>query len=113
MKTPEHIKRLVREKKIISVMVNMYCRDVHHSPGALCADCSDALQYANRHIDRCPFKEEKPTCSICIVHCFRAPQKDTIKTIMRYAGPRMAWRHPLLSITHFFDKFRSPKPRSE
>lgn len=105
--------RLSREKRIIFVMVHMYCRDVHHTQNELCPDCLDALQYANRHIDRCPFKTEKPTCSVCTVHCFRPPQKDTIKTIMRYAGPRMAWRHPLLSITHFFDKFRSPKPRSE
>jgi hypothetical protein len=25
---------------------------------------------------------------------------------MRYAGPRMAWRHPLLSLRHWLDGFR-------
>ncbi len=99
-------RRLLREKKIISVMMEMYCHDIHRTPTGLCTECDGALSYANRHIDKCPFKENKPTCSVCPVHCFRAPTKDVITTIMRYAGPRMAWRHPLLSITHFWDKFR-------
>jgi hypothetical protein len=25
---------------------------------------------------------------------------------MRYAGPRMAWRHPWLSLAHVLDKLR-------
>lgn len=99
-------RRLQREKKIISVMVEMYCHDVHHSSAGLCPGCGGALGYANRRIDKCRFKENKPTCSVCPVHCFRPPAKDTITTIMRYAGPRMAWRHPILSLTHFWDKFR-------
>jgi len=26
---------------------------------------------------------------------------------MRYAGPRMLWEHPLLSLQHWFDGFRA------
>jgi hypothetical protein len=29
-----------------------------------------------------------------------------MKTVMRYAGPRMLWRHPILSLRHWLDGFR-------
>jgi hypothetical protein len=34
--------------------------------------------------------------------------------MMRYAGPRMMWRHPLLALSHVLDGKRPapPKPRA-
>jgi hypothetical protein len=28
------------------------------------------------------------------------------REVMRFAGPRMAWRHPWRALNHLFDKFR-------
>jgi hypothetical protein len=30
--------------------------------------------------------------------------RDKIKTVMRFSGPRMIYRHPILGIWHLFDK---------
>ena len=29
--------------------------------------------------------------------------REKIREVMRYAGPRMSYRHPLLAFYHFFD----------
>jgi len=29
-----------------------------------------------------------------------------VRIIMRYAGPRMLWRHPVLSVRHWLDGLR-------
>jgi hypothetical protein len=34
--------------------------------------------------------------------------RDQIKQVMRYAGPRMLFRHPILTIRHFIDARRPP-----
>jgi len=31
--------------------------------------------------------------------------------VMRYAGPRMVWQHPILSLRHWFDGFRKAPAR--
>jgi hypothetical protein len=32
-----------------------------------------------------------------------------IKEVMRYAGPRMLYRHPILALWHQWDDFHGPK----
>jgi hypothetical protein len=34
--------------------------------------------------------------------------RERIRTVMRYAGPRMALRHPLLALAHLLDSLRKP-----
>jgi hypothetical protein len=34
--------------------------------------------------------------------------RDKIKTAMRYAGPRMTYRHPYLAVRHLMDRRRRP-----
>lgn len=99
-------KRLKRERKTIKIMVQMYCRSIHSGPDGLCAECKDLLDYAFVKIDRCLFGSEKPACSECWVHCYANEKREKIKTIMRFAGPRMMYRHPYLGIMHFVDKYR-------
>jgi hypothetical protein len=88
-------------------MILCYCHDLHHTPGkALCPDCQALLSYASIRLERCRFGETKPTCVKCPVHCYAADRRDQVKTVMRYAGPRMLWRHPVLSLFHWLDGFR-------
>jgi len=98
--------RLAREKKTISVMVEMYCRAHHQSDGCACAPCGAFLEYALWKIDRCPFHEVKPVCANCRIHCYRGPMRDVARTIMRYSGPRMLLRHPVLALLHASDRMR-------
>ena len=94
-------KRLAREWHTIETMVRLYCRD--HHEGALCPECKGLLDYASLRLDRCRFGTEKPTCAKCPVHCYQKDRREQVRTIMRYAGPRMLWEHPLLSVRHWLD----------
>jgi hypothetical protein len=48
---------------------------------------------------------EKPVCVKCPVHCYQRFRREQVKAVMRYAGPRMLWRHPILSLRHWVDGF--------
>jgi hypothetical protein len=37
------------------------------------------------------------------VHCYQKDRRAQIKTVMRFAGPRMMWEHPWLSLCHLLD----------
>lgn len=100
----ESSKRLAREWRTIETMVHIYCRD-HHN-GALCDECQGLLDYASLRLDRCRFGTEKPTCANCPAHCYQRNRREQVRTVMRYAGPRMLWEHPVLTIRHWLDGMR-------
>ena len=70
-------KHLDRERRTIEKMVEIYCSDHHGvATDSLCADC------------------------------YKPAQREQVKVIMRYAGPRMLLRHPVLAIMHKIDGLR-------
>ena len=82
----------------------MYCHSHHAGKGTpICGSCSELLCYAIEKIDRCPFKEDKPTCVKCPVHCYEKMRREEVRLVMRYAGPRMLFRHPYLAVMHLID----------
>lgn len=88
-------------------MVGIYCAHHHDElDEAPCAECQDFLVYAERRLQKCPYGQAKPTCARCPIHCYKREQRERARVVMRYAGPRMVWRHPLLSLMHVFDKLR-------
>jgi len=91
-------------------MVGIYC-SAHHdnSLNDLCKSCREFLDYADVRLDKCPYGEDKPTCSNCPIHCYKPERREQAKAIMRYAGPRMLLKHPLLAITHKLDGFRKAR----
>ena len=46
-------------------------------------------RYAHQRIDCCPFMESKTFCSNCSVHCYQKEQREQIRRVMRFSGPRM------------------------
>jgi hypothetical protein len=103
MSTQSHLtnRRLAREWKTVRAMIHIYCRDQHG--GDLCNDCQQLSDYVGVRLDRCRFGADKPTCAKCPVHCYQRERRDQIKSVMRYAGPRMIWEHPWLSLSHLLD----------
>ena len=99
-------KRLNREWKTMEAMIKIYCRDHHGATTILCTECQELLDYAGVRLERCQFGAEKPTCASCPVHCYQRTRREQVKAVMRYAGPRMVWKHPLLSLRHWMDSFR-------
>ena len=98
--------RIEIEKHTVRIMVKMYCDHNHDKIGSICSDCNELTEFANERIDKCVFQDDKPVCSECQVHCYRKHMRDKIKTVMRYAGPRMIFSHPILGIRHLIDKRR-------
>ncbi len=98
--------RLARERRTMAAMVRIFCRDKHHGSEGLCEECREFLGYSDLRLERCRFGEEKPTCAKCPVHCYQRDRREQARVIMRYAGPRMLWEHPLLSVRHWLDGFR-------
>jgi hypothetical protein len=95
--------RRARELKTIAAMVRLYCRGHHHAGAPLCPECASLMQYATRRLERCVFGDAKPTCANCAVHCYSADMRERVRVVMRWAGPRMLLRHPVLAIRHLLD----------
>ena len=100
---------LAREKRTIEAMVAIYCRGHHRQASGLCAECQTLSDYALQRLSCCPFQANKPICANCTIHCYRKDMRAQVREVMRYAGPRMLWRHPLLALGHLLDK-RKPVP---
>ena len=124
-----------REQEIVSQMIALYCKGNHSThrsaslrergdemqrvrEGAalrerdsgerrdLCPECAELEAYAHARSERCPFMEEKTFCSNCTVHCYRPEMRERIRTVMRYAGPRMIFHHPVMAIRHMIESQR-------
>jgi hypothetical protein len=107
--------RLAREAKTIAAMLRIWCRD-HHAEVArnadrLCPECAALLAYAGKRLGHCPYGPAKPTCVRCPIHCYGRHQREQVRDVMRYAGPRMLTRHPWLAIAHLIDGRRPVPPR--
>ena len=100
--------RLGREKKTLREMIRIYCRGHHGSDGELCVECKALDDYAMCRLDRCPFGQDKPTCAKCPIHCYKPQMRERIREVMRYAGPRMLVRHPILALLHKLDDHQPP-----
>lgn len=99
-----------RELRTIQAMIKIYCAGHSGNRDGLCEDCSALMAYAEKRLERCPFGEAKPTCANCTVHCYRAEEREQIRQVMRYSGPRMLLRHPWLTVMHLLDgKIRKAK----
>ncbi len=106
-----------REKITVTRMIALYCRKEHedrertprraavHHPASvlLCDECAELHHYAEQRLDRCRFGEGKTTCLTCPVHCYAPIQRERIRRVMAFAGPRMLWRHPVLTLRHLLD----------
>ncbi|WP_371377950.1 nitrous oxide-stimulated promoter family protein [Sporomusa aerivorans] len=102
--------RVLREQVSIEKMITIYCRAKHQQYSGLCAECSLLLEYALQRLARCIFREKKPVCAKCPIHCYRKDMRDKIIVVMRYAGPRMLYKHPLLAVLHLIDSWKTTPP---
>lgn len=91
--------RTTHEQRTVELMIRLYCR---HKEGnkELCPQCRELLEYATSRLARCPFQDNKPTCRLCKVHCYKPEKREQIRQIMRYAGPRMLLYYPADAIKH-------------
>lgn len=93
-----------QDVKTVGLMIDLYCRGQHGGKDNLCGECRELLAYVKKRLEKCPFQENKPTCSQCTVHCYQPAMREKIKAVMKYAGPRMLFCHPVLSGKHYLTR---------
>jgi len=103
--------RIDRELRTIEAMIRMYCRDHHDTGGEYCEICNELMTYAEKRLEKCPYQEDKPTCTNCPIHCYKPDRREQVKSIMKYSGPRMIFKHPIFAIRHIIDGYKKAPPR--
>jgi hypothetical protein len=106
---PMSTSKKAREEKTIEAMISIYCHGNHGSRTPPCHDCENLRIYAKQRVATCPLGEKKTTCAKCPIHCYKPKMREKIREVMRYAGPRMLYKHPLLALFHLFDGLNSKK----
>lgn len=101
-------KRRERERIIVSAMISMYCTAHHGRNTELCNDCSNLDNYTATRLQRCIFGDQKPVCKECPVHCYSPAMREKMRAVMRWAGPKMIYRHPLYAFIHVIDNALAP-----
>lgn len=96
------------EEQTVKLMIAIYCRGKHGAHQELCAACAELEAYAAERIRRCVHGRHKPICAKCPVHCYKPAMRARIRDVMRYAGPRMLLRHPVLSLRHMLAGLSKP-----
>jgi hypothetical protein len=95
--------RLRRERQTLQAMICLYCQEQHGTRQGLCPSCVDLEAYALARLAHCRYGSNKSTCVNCPTHCYKPEMRQQVRTVMRYAGPRMLMKHPLLAILHLLD----------
>jgi hypothetical protein len=99
--------RLRREAATVAAMIDIYCGERHGTAvNEVCAECAELRDYSFLRLNQCPFQEGKTTCGNCRVHCYKPAMRSKAKEMMSVAGPRMVYRHPLMTARHFIDGWR-------
>ncbi|MFA5182528.1 MAG: nitrous oxide-stimulated promoter family protein [Syntrophales bacterium] len=90
-----------KEARTAELMIDIFCHGQHGKREDLCPECRGLLEYVRRRLERCPLRDSKPRCSKCPVHCYKHDMRGKIMAVMKYAGPRMLYRHPILTGRHY------------
>jgi hypothetical protein len=90
------------EISTLKIMLKIYCKGNNHSKDGICDNCKNILEYSINKTLKCVYKENKPICNKCRVHCYNNIERENIINIMRYSGPKMLFRHPYLAMKHMF-----------
>jgi hypothetical protein len=83
-------------------MILIFCKGHHPAGGGRCKECADLAEYAATCVALCPYGASKPVCGRCPANCFRNGMLEKMTEVMRYAGPRMLYKHPVLTARHIF-----------
>lgn len=111
--SPKVAQRREREMRTISQMIAIYCEANHecadrtetaHCGERICPECKVMDDYAILRTLRCRKMDVKTSCEECGNHCYKPDMRESVRAIMRFAGPRMITKHPVAAIRHLLKK---------
>ena len=89
-----------KDRRTLEAIGRIYC-SAHHNgekdAAGLCPSCRETIDATLERAAACPFGHEV-NCKDCHVHCQRGEAQERIRAIMKYAAPRMALRHPVMTL---------------
>lgn len=98
--------RIEREQQTVRKMIELYCRH-HLNQDVMPDEYKQLADYACQRLNHCQFGEKKKTCKVCPVHCYAPKERQQIKEVMRWAGPRMIFFAPSDTLYHTWDNVKS------
>lgn len=102
--------RIKRDLRTLQAIGSIYCA-AHHvdapkNPHGMCAECAATIAFTHDRASNCP-NGHTGNCADCAIKCNRGEQQQRIKAIMKYAAPRMLFKHPLMTLEYALKKLRS------
>ena len=94
--------KIEREKQIVRRMIELYCRHKLHTK-EMPEEYQRLTDFSARRLDHCRWGENKPACKNCPIHCYPRKEREQIRQIMRWTGPRMLLFAPLEVVRHIWD----------
>ena len=97
--------RIEREKQTVRKMIALYCRHrlkVDEMP----QEYQHLAVFACRRLDHCKYGENKTACKDCPTHCYAPKERELIREVMRWTGPRMIFYSPKDAIIHVWEKIK-------
>ena len=98
--------RIDKDRKTLEAIGRIYCA-AHHAGGkdatGLCPACRETVDATLARTQVCPNGHEG-NCQDCAIHCQRGEAREHIRQMMAYAAPRMAFRHPLMTLEYLRKK---------
>ena len=110
---PSVARRREREMRTVSQMIALYCRKnpacvareyAAHCGEPVCEECLALDEYAVERTRRCRKMDVKTSCEDCGNHCYRPAERERVREVMRFSGPRMLLHHPIAAIRHLLKK---------
>ena len=91
--------RIEREKQTVQKMIELYCRH-RLKQNTIPEEYQQLIVYAHTRLGHCRFGEDKPVCKKCPIHCYAPKERQQIREVMRWVGPRMMVFAPKTTIIH-------------
>ena len=95
--------KIEREKKTVRKMIELYCRH-RLKQDTMPEEYQRLAEFACRRLDHCKYGDNKSACKNCPTHCYAPKEREQIRKIMRWAGPRMIFYSPIDATRHLFNK---------
>ena len=97
--------RIEREKQTVRKMIELYC---HHrlKQDTMPEEHQRLAEFACRRLDHCRYGENKTACKDCPTHCYAPKEREQIRKVMRWVGPRMILYAPKDAIIHIWEKVK-------
>lgn len=96
-----------KDRRTLEAIGRIYCQGNHAScekdASGMCPECRAAIEQTLARTEVCPHNHEG-NCQDCTTPCHRGEAKQQIKNIMRYAAPRMIFRHPFMTLEYLRKK---------